>query len=51
MALEEATLGQLRETVRRFVSERLSPLEAQVAEDDGVPEAGVVETRAGGRVA
>ena len=29
MALDEATLGQLRETVRRFVSERLIPLEAQ----------------------
>ena len=46
MALDEATLGQLRETVRRFVSERLIPLEAQVAEDDVVPEFVVDEMRA-----
>lgn len=46
MALDEATLGQLRETVRRFVSERLIPLEAQVAEDDVVPESVVEEMRA-----
>jgi acyl-CoA dehydrogenase len=45
MALDEATLGQLRETVRRFVSERLIPLEAQVAEDDVVPESVVEEMR------
>jgi acyl-CoA dehydrogenase len=46
MALDEATLGQVRETVRRFVSERLIPLEAQVAEDDVVPESVVEEMRA-----
>ena len=46
MALDEATLGQLRETVRRFVGERLIPLEAQVAEDDVVPESVVEEMRA-----
>jgi acyl-CoA dehydrogenase len=37
MALDAETRDQLIETVRRFVSERLRPLEAKVAEDDAMP--------------
>ncbi len=37
MALDPATRDQLIDTVRRFVRERLVPLEAQVSEDDEVP--------------
>jgi acyl-CoA dehydrogenase len=37
MALDAATRDQLIDTVRRFVSERLRPLEAQVAEQDAMP--------------
>ncbi|MFW6199459.1 MAG: acyl-CoA dehydrogenase family protein, partial [Gemmatimonadota bacterium] len=38
MALDPEVLEHLLETVRRFVSERLRPLEEQVAEDDAIPE-------------
>ena len=38
MPLEESTLNQLVDTVRRFVNERLIPLEEQVANDDLYPE-------------
>ncbi len=38
MALDQETLAQLRTTVRRFVDEQLIPLEAQVAEEDHIPE-------------
>ncbi len=38
MALDAETLAQLCTTVRRFVEERLIPLEAQVAEEDLIPE-------------
>jgi acyl-CoA dehydrogenase len=38
MALDNETRDQLIDTVRRFVAERLRPLEAQVAEDDLIPE-------------
>ncbi len=38
MALDLETREQLLETVRRFVSERLRPLEAKVAEDDAMPD-------------
>ncbi|MEW5685647.1 MAG: acyl-CoA dehydrogenase family protein [Pseudomonadota bacterium] len=38
MALDLETREQLIETVRRFVSERLRPLEAKVAEDDAMPD-------------
>ena len=38
MALDPDTLLQLIETIRRFVRERLRPLEAQVAETDEVPD-------------
>jgi acyl-CoA dehydrogenase len=37
MALDAETREQLIETVRRFVTERLRPLEAQVAEQDAMP--------------
>ena len=37
MALDIETRNQLIETVRRFVRERLVPIEAQVAETDEVP--------------
>jgi acyl-CoA dehydrogenase len=42
VALDAETRDQLIDTVRRFVSERLRPLEAKVAEDDAMP-ADVVE--------
>ena len=38
MALDAETRDQLIDTVRRFVTERLRPLEAKVAEDDAMPE-------------
>ncbi len=38
MALDLETRDQLIDTVRRFVSERLRPLEAQVSETDAMPE-------------
>ena len=37
MALDIDTRDQLVDTVRRFVSERLRPLEAKVAEEDAMP--------------
>jgi acyl-CoA dehydrogenase len=37
MALDSETLDQLLETIRRFVRERLVPLEHQVAENDAIP--------------
>ncbi len=45
MALDVETRDQLIETVRRFVAERLRPIEAQVAEDDRVPDEIVAEMR------
>src|ERR1700759_1342221 len=45
MALDIETRNQLIETVRRFVAERLRPIEAQVAEDDQVPADVVAEMR------
>ncbi|MET3528340.1 acyl-CoA dehydrogenase family protein [Phenylobacterium koreense] len=38
MALDLETREQLIDTVRRFVTERLRPLEAKVAEDDAIPQ-------------
>lgn len=38
MAMDADIFDQLLDTVRRFVNERLIPLENQVAEDDAVPE-------------
>ena len=45
MALDAETRDQLIETVRRFVRERLVPLERQIADDDEVPEPIVAEMR------
>ncbi len=45
MALDQDTLAQLLDMVRRFVSERLRPLEAQISETDEVPDAVVAEMR------
>lgn len=38
MALDLETREQLIDTVARFVAERLRPIEAQVAENDAVPD-------------
>jgi acyl-CoA dehydrogenase len=46
MALDLETREQLIDTVRRFVAERLRPIEAKVAEDDAVP-AEVIEEMKG----
>ena len=46
MPLDVDTRVQLIEAVRRFVSERLRPLERQVAEDDAIPDDVVEEMRA-----
>ncbi|HVJ54853.1 MAG TPA: acyl-CoA dehydrogenase family protein [Aliidongia sp.] len=45
MALDAETLNQLIETVRRFVAERLRPIEAKVAEEDAIPPEIVGEMR------
>jgi acyl-CoA dehydrogenase len=45
MAIDTETFDALIETVRRFVAERLRPLEAQVAEEDEVPETVVAQMR------
>ena len=45
MALDLETREQLIDTVRRFVSERLRPLEAKVGEDDEMPAAIVEEMK------
>jgi acyl-CoA dehydrogenase len=46
MALDADTREQLLEAVRRFVAERLRPIEAEVAENDAIPEAVLAEMRA-----
>ncbi|HEV2366212.1 MAG TPA: acyl-CoA dehydrogenase family protein [Caulobacteraceae bacterium] len=46
MALDPETREQLLDTVRRFVAERLRPLEAQIAEEDEIPEDVLAEMRA-----
>ena len=46
MALDTETRDHLIDTVRRFVAERLRPLEARVAEDDAIPEDILAEMRA-----
>ncbi len=38
MALDQVTLDALLDTVRKFVRERLVPLEAQVAREDRIPD-------------
>jgi acyl-CoA dehydrogenase len=46
MALDADTREQLLQGVRRFVAERLRPIEAEVAENDAIPEAVLGEMRA-----
>jgi len=46
MALDAETLGQLLETVSRFVDQRLRPLEQRVADEDRIPGDIVAEMRA-----
>src|SRR5271155_4104491 len=46
MALDADTREQLIDTVRRFVAERLRPIEAEVAENDRVPDDVLAEMRA-----
>jgi acyl-CoA dehydrogenase len=48
MALDGETLEQLLDTVRRFVRERLLPVEQQVAEEDQIPEGIIEEMKAMG---
>jgi acyl-CoA dehydrogenase len=45
MALDPDSFELLLSTLRRFVAERLRPLEAQVADDDEVPDALVAEMK------
>lgn len=45
MALDPETLQQLLDTIRRFVRERLVPLEARVSEEDAVPPEIITEMR------
>jgi acyl-CoA dehydrogenase len=45
MALDPETFDQLIDTVRRFVAERLRPLEAQVEADDAIPDAVIAEMK------
>jgi acyl-CoA dehydrogenase len=45
MALDADTLAQLLETIRRFAAERLRPIEAQVAENDKIPDEVLAEMR------
>lgn len=46
MALDRDTLNQLLDTVERFVTERLRPLEHQIADEDRIPGEVVDEMRA-----
>jgi acyl-CoA dehydrogenase len=46
MALDAETREQLIDTLRRFVSERLRPLEAKVSEDDAIPAEVIAEMKA-----
>ncbi|MCB1686200.1 MAG: acyl-CoA dehydrogenase family protein, partial [Pseudomonadales bacterium] len=46
MALDATTLNQLIDTLERFVRERLIPLEAQIAEEDRIPDEVIDEMRA-----
>ena len=48
MALDPETFDQLLETIRRFVQERLRPLEGQVEADDAIPDDVVEEMKAMG---
>jgi acyl-CoA dehydrogenase len=46
MALDVETRDQLLSAIRRFVAERLRPMEAKVAQDDAVPDAVIDEMKA-----
>ncbi|HEY3697537.1 acyl-CoA dehydrogenase family protein [Phenylobacterium sp.] len=46
MALDAETRTQLLDTLRRFVTERLRPLEAKVSEDDRIPDEVLEEMKA-----
>ena len=48
MALDPETFDALIDTVRRFVAERLRPLEAEVEANDAIPDAIIAEMRAMG---
>lgn len=43
--MDAETLEQFRQTVRRFVRERLAPLEEEIAETDRIPDAVIQEMR------
>lgn len=45
MAMDEETFAALIESVRRYVAERLRPLEAEVEAEDAIPEAVLAEMR------
>lgn len=45
MALDQETLNQFVDSVRRYVRERLVPLEMQVAEEDRIPEEVIEEMK------
>ena len=45
MALDQSTLDALLDTVRKFVRNRLVPLEAQIAREDRIPDEIVAEMR------
>lgn len=45
MALDDTTMQQLLDTVRKFVRNRLVPLEEQVSQDDHIPEDVIQEMR------
>ena len=44
--MDNDSLNQLLDAVRRFVNERLIPLEAKVSEDDAIPADALAEMRA-----
>ena len=44
--MDHETFGQLLDGVRRFVNDRLIPLEAKVSEDDAIPADALAEMRA-----
>ena len=45
MALDQETMNQFVDSVRRYVRDRLVPLEMQVAEDDLIPEEVIEEMK------
>lgn len=46
MALDKETLGQLLDTIDKFVENRLKPLESQVGMDDAIPDDVIEEMKA-----